>query len=370
MVLYQFTPRVRTSLVEMFSTLGCGRSISALLASTDVFPLLAARPPLPISTNAFGVLMQEEDGAASCKGQRVLQLLPTTGRCECAYDVRPAAEGRLTAPAPASHGPSSGGQRHFHLSAERTLLRIVAAETAVPGLNWALGLDALRVLEADRGPDTVDWLVSIDADDEDDIRERIECGVQGESFRRYRQTSPLAIQRLLTDADAFSRPALALPECCRVAAATEGALPAGAEILWRVTPSSGVFPTPLERNIGGGLIAHPYLVTARTAKDILMLARTLPRGSVWGAHLTQRGPEAAALSSGFVLGLPSAEEVAMLRAAGCGGLALGGLTWQPQPKGAAAAQGPGSKEIRSGRTAGAHAIADWAARVNVDLKAP
>ena len=55
-------------------------------------------------------------------------------------------------------------------------------ESAMPGLNWAVGLDALRVLEwADE--ERLDWLLSVEADEIDDIMERIKCGVHGSRFQ-------------------------------------------------------------------------------------------------------------------------------------------------------------------------------------------
>ena len=65
----------------------------------------------------------------------------------------------------------------------------------MPGLNWAVGLDALRVLEwADE--ERLDWLLSVEADELEDIRERIECGVHGSRFqalfkRKSRQCSAI-----------------------------------------------------------------------------------------------------------------------------------------------------------------------------------
>ena len=57
-------------------------------------------------------------------------------------------------------------------------------ESAMPGLNWAVGLDALRVLEwADE--ERLDWLLSVEADELDDIMERIKCGVHGSRFQAW-----------------------------------------------------------------------------------------------------------------------------------------------------------------------------------------
>ena len=54
----------------------------------------------------------------------------------------------------------------------------------MPGLNWAVGLDALRVLEwADE--ERLDWLLSVEADELYDIMERIKCGVHGSRFQAW-----------------------------------------------------------------------------------------------------------------------------------------------------------------------------------------
>ena len=54
----------------------------------------------------------------------------------------------------------------------------------MPGLNWAVGLDALRVLEwADE--EQLDWILSVEADELDDIMERIKCGVHGSCFQAW-----------------------------------------------------------------------------------------------------------------------------------------------------------------------------------------
>ena len=71
-----------------------------------------------------------------------------------------------------AHGSSRGFETTLTASAERSrtvdtaaarrLLRVRAAESAMPGLNWAVGLDALRVLEwADE--ERLDWLLSVQA---------------------------------------------------------------------------------------------------------------------------------------------------------------------------------------------------------------
>jgi len=235
-----------------------------------------------------------------------VQLLAADGNCECAYDVRPTGPGRLSAPAPRTHGPSSGGQRHFHMSERRQLLRILAPESAMPGLSWALGLDALRVLEAHSADGGLDWLVSIDADEEDDMRERIICGVQGESFRRDRAASALHIEAL----EAGPHSALVLPEACRVAAVTPGALPADADIWWRISAGSGQQPSPLARCIDGQTRRPYWLGPCSSAADARLLARSLPPRCTWLADVSSSKR------------LPDAAEVTMLREAGCGGLAV------------------------------------------------
>jgi hypothetical protein len=237
------------------------------------------------------------------------------------------------------------------------------------------------VLEATRPSSCeLDWLISIDADDEEDMRERIECGVQGESFRRDGKPSTMRVTRI--DARPGGGVALALPECCRVAAATRGALPEGAEVLWRVTPSSGRPPEPLERCLGGGTSARPYLVTAATAADARMLARALPPGSTWAAHLTcepRRQPQfflpptaAAPPTPTPAYQLPQADEVAMLRDAGCQGLALGlaAHRWQRQPASAASARdAPGGAANDKGGLLTARQVErqlrEWAAAVSL-----
>lgn len=206
--------------------------------------------------------------------------------------------------------------------------RSTSQESATPGLNWALGLDALRVLEAAPSAHTLDWLVSIDADEEEDMRERIECGVQGEAFRRDRRQSTMSITRIDAGAPGV---ALALPESCRVAVDMAGALPEGAEVLWRVTPSSGRPPDQFERCLGGGSTTRPFWVTASSAADARMLSRSLPPRCVWAAHLTRRERAPQFFTAEGVndrtpppppLHLPTANELQMLRDAGCQGLAL------------------------------------------------
>ena len=238
-------------------------------------------------------------------GLRV-RLFPTDGCCECSYDVRPSGEG-LAAAAPKSHGPRSGGARKFRLSLKRQLLRVVAPENATPAINMALGLDALRVLEATRGPFELDWLLSVDEEDADEIVENITNAVQGEALRRDRRASALRIEQV----DCSAGVALVLPEVCRVAATTAGALPEGVDILWRVAPSSRRPPESIwERCLDGGATARPYWVSAGCAADARLLARTLPPNAIWAAHLRSIDVP------------PTADEIKMLRTAGCGGLAL------------------------------------------------
>lgn len=269
---------------------------------------------LAATLNVSGwVLDGEADSAGSVHlaacDEPTVQLMPADGACEVEYDVRRTSDGRLAATIPSGHG--SRLVQHLELAEERRLLRIVAPESAVPGLNWALGFDALRVLEAQRGPEVVDWLVSVDADDEEDMRERIECGVQGEAFRRDRVASALAIHTIRCG----PRAALALPEACRAAAATPGALPADGEVLWRVAPfvrSQGAVERCLaheSRRDRRWSRDGPFWVSARSAADASLLARALPAGSTWVAHLSQPS-------------LPTPRVVATLAEAGCGGVAL------------------------------------------------
>ena len=240
---------------------------------------------------------------------RCVTLFPADGECECAYDVRRVGGGRLAAPAPSSHGPSSGGPRTIHLREERRLLRITAPESAAPGLHWGLGLDALRILESQRrtpqGEPAIDWLISIDAEEEEDILERVECGVQGESFRRDRGPSPLRIERVPCGPDA----ALVLPETCRVAAAMPGVFPPDAQLFWRVTPCTRQ-PSPLARCLDGQA-QRPYWITCKSIPDARWLARSLPPGSAWAVQL-----------SGEDHPLPDAQGLSDLQRDGCGGLAL------------------------------------------------
>ena len=108
--------------------------------------------------------------------------------------------------------PDSAGTESAlaQLTGNRRLLRVTAPENAQPGLNWALGFDAARILEARTPSGGIDWLLSIDDDDEDeeDLRERILCGVNGESLRRETAFHEDAALRLLS---VSTEVALALP---------------------------------------------------------------------------------------------------------------------------------------------------------------
>ena len=298
-------------------------SIASQLAAPDLFPLFI-EPPQPSASPlcrphlAAGWVLNEDRPLHELP-ETSIRLFAAAGTCECAYDVRPTGGGDFSAPAPKSHGPKSL-PRTFHLSSERRLLRVVAPEQAMPGVNWAVGLDGLRVLEATT-PSRLDWLLSIDAEEEEDFVERIQCGVRGEAFRRGEgSSSELRIERI------ESGTAIVLPEACRVAAATEGVLPEDVEVLWRVAPSSRRQPTQMERSFGGGPISRPYWITAATPADARLLARSLPPGSIWAAHLRKRA-------------LPAAEDVAMLRAAGCNGLAL---PWSGELENALSSEGDGA----------------------------
>ena len=131
-------------------------------------------------------------------GRATVRLLGAGGRCECVRANRGAGPRRAVPPA--------SGER-------RVLLRLTAAESATPGLNWALGFDCKRVLEeVDEAAGTLRWLISVDADEEEDMLERIACGVQGEAFRRDGRPQRLCIERV------DARCALVLPEVCRTAA--------------------------------------------------------------------------------------------------------------------------------------------------------
>ena len=168
--------------------------------------------------------------AATSLSMPTVQLFPTNGKCECSLDVRIQHDGTLKAAAP--RGQGSSHVRSFQFSADRVMLRIIAPESATPALNWALGFDALRVLESrrpstsiGRGAGSLDWLVSVDAEEEEDMRERIECGIQGEAFRRDRCQSLLSIERVPCGVEGGVGRTLALPESCRVAAAPSRTTP-------------------------------------------------------------------------------------------------------------------------------------------------
>lgn len=226
-----------------------------------------------------------------------------------------------------THGSSSievhasqDRSRMLDSDAPRRLLRVSAPESATPGLNWALGLDALRVLETaseDRG--RLDWLLSVEAAEIDDIRESIACGVHGSIFQRREALALRGAEA--TDTVGAAAPAcpaldiqllpeaptaLVLPEACR-GAAVAGALPPNAEALWRVTPTTRA-GSVLERCVA----IAPFWVSTNNVDDAMALACSLPRGAAWVAHLC--GGCATPLS---------ARDTRRLRAAGCGGLAVG-----------------------------------------------
>ena len=193
---------------------------------------------------------------------------------------------------------SSSSDAEPQLQGDRTLLRVRAPESATPGLNWALGYDATRVLEAACDRSCLDWLLCIAADEEEDIRERIVCGIQGEAFR---QNSQSAAALCIDTIECNERTTLVLPEACRVALATQS-LPPTVDVMWRVAPFVRV-PSALERCIA----PRPYWISAASCADGLLLSRMLPRGSTWVAQLPAQ---------------PTPEEQASLLQSGCGGLAL------------------------------------------------
>ncbi len=289
-----------------------------------------------------------------------VRLMAASGRCECAFEtVRSASTGQLSFVAPLGHGATSayaeGGRRLIPLSDQRVLLRIVAPEEAQPGLNWALGVEALRVLECTPSRHAIDWLVSVDEEEVDDVVEKIQCGVQGESYRRHGTGQPLAVQRVCCGGGS----ALVLPECCRVAAATDGALPADVEVLWRVSAESGSLARAdgrsggrqlgsLERSLERCFAQRPYWVQAPRASDAAFIGRSLPPGSVWAAHLTRRDAP-----------LPTRDEIGRLRQAGCGGV---GLAWgdalERALRPAASAAGAETAELET-------PLGEWAARAGL-----
>ena len=218
-----------------------------------------------------------------------------------------------------THGSSSidvhasqDRNRMLDSNAPRQLLRVSAPESATPGLNWALGLDALRVLEG--ASDDLDWLLSVEAAEIDDIRESIECGVHGSIFQRR---EALVLRGAEVVEAALARPtlhiqllpetpmALVLPEACR-GAAVAGALPPNAEALWRVTPTTRA-GSGLERCVA----IAPFWVSTNNVDDAMALACSLPRGAAWVAHLQNCAT------------LLSTRDTGRLREAGCGGLAVG-----------------------------------------------
>lgn len=190
------------------------------------------------------------------------------------------------------------------LAGRRCLLRATGPESATPGLNWALGYDAVRVLEVSAEGSRLDWLLSVDEEELEDIRERIECGVTGEAFRKYgaaQTEAPLQVRVLGTEA-------VALPECCRDAAIM-GALPPTIEVLWRVRGEAADPSQVPAARLDRWLAQAPFWVTASTAAEAIAASRALPRGAVWLADL-RRARDSAWSSR------------ADLRAAGAGGLAL------------------------------------------------
>lgn len=224
-----------------------------------------------------------------------------------------------------THGSSSvdlhasqDRNRGLDSDAPRLLLRVSAPEGATPGLNWALGLDAVRVLEAaSDGRERLDWLLSVEAADVDDIRESIECGVHGSIFQQ-RGTLTLRGAEAAEAVQAASAPpalhvqllpetptALVLPEACR-GAVVAGALPPNAEALWHVTPTTRA-GSGLERCVA----VAPFWVSTNNVDDAIALACSLPRGTAWVADLRSC---ATPLST---------REARRLGAAGCGGLAVG-----------------------------------------------
>mmetsp|Transcript_34557 Transcript_34557/g.112806 ORF Transcript_34557/g.112806 Transcript_34557/m.112806 type:complete len:262 (+) Transcript_34557:208-993(+) len=123
---------------------------------------------------------------------------------------------------------------------------------------------------------------------------------QGEAFRRGERRSVLRISRV----PAGPGTALVLPEACRVGVCTPGALPRGTEVLWRAGLGARS-ATPLERCIA----PRPFWVTVGRAADACLVARSLPRGAAWAAHL-RASP------------LPTPSELESLLEAGCGGVAV------------------------------------------------
>jgi len=147
-------------------------------------------------------------------------------------------------PAVGQCGSSFRDEPQLPTDRDHMLLRVRAPENATPGLNWALGLDATRIFEATANRQQLDWLIAIEVAEEEDIRERIECGVSGEAFRRDRRAeSALTVETVQSG----PRSTLVLPEACRVALATQS-LPSGTDVMWRVAPFVRT-ASPLERCI-------------------------------------------------------------------------------------------------------------------------
>ena len=185
-----------------------------------------------------------------------VQLFSIWGECgDCARRVH----GRV--PGPLDKGLRSEDD-------ELTLIRVVADEGATPGLNWALGMDASRVCESLRVSEPgaqplLDWLLTIPADEEDDLRERISCGVLGEAFRKSKATT-LSVA-------AITSTYVGLPESCRTAVAM-GALPHSTKPLWRVpspSPSASSMPDELvlqRQRLRNCLAPAPFWLTGCAAQ--------------------------------------------------------------------------------------------------------
>jgi len=168
--------------------------------------------------------MRPAGSATATLPQPEIRLVAASGECECAHDVRRDAAGGWSADAPRS-GPSSGGPRHYAISDDRLLLRIQAPESAVPSVNSALQLDALRVLESSTAGG-IDWLVSLDEEEEEEVVERLERGrarpfAEGSAAPSCASRGfPLGLarrsccRRLAASASARRAPSRAGPRCC------------------------------------------------------------------------------------------------------------------------------------------------------------
>lgn len=160
-------------------------------------------------------LMRPAGSATATLPQPEIRLVAASGECECAHDVRRDAAGGWSADAPRS-GPSSGGPRHYAISDDRLLLRIQAPESAVPSVNSALQLDALRVLESSTAGG-IDWLVSLDEEEEEVVEPFAEesaapsCASRGFPLGLARRS---CCRRLAASASARRAPSRAGPRCC------------------------------------------------------------------------------------------------------------------------------------------------------------